>query len=157
MAHVKYMASNWLYCPKCGLLSAGPLPRTWSCPHCGHEECKEIDPKYEITSAKREELQGKVDRGEPTEEQFFQQWEDYCQPFVDEVVKKDPAFDWEQYRTLSIYEEETRRLMGQNPSMPPVVRCPWCGSYKTQKIRKKLFSRKKTDCKYHCEACEKDF
>jgi len=157
MAHDKYMASNWLYCPKCGLLQAGPLARTWTCPHCGHTECREIDSSYGITSAKREEFQKKQTNGEITEEQFFHQWEDYCQPFIDEVVKKDPAFDWDSYRTTSIYEEENRRLMGQNPSMPPVIRCPWCSSYNTQKIRRKLFAKKDKTNKYHCEQCGKDF
>ncbi|MCD8103572.1 MAG: hypothetical protein LUF35_00885 [Lachnospiraceae bacterium] len=157
MAHFKYMASNWLYCPKCALLSAGPLPRTWTCPHCGHNECKEIDPAYGITSAKREELQNRQSSGEITEEEFFHQWEDFCQPFIDEVVKKNPAFDRDAYRTTSIYEEENRRLMGQYPSMPPVVRCPWCGSYETARIRKKLFAKKDKEHKYHCGKCGKDF
>ncbi|MCC8138014.1 MAG: transposase [Clostridiales bacterium] len=157
MAHVKYMASNWLYCPKCALLSAGPLPRTWTCPHCGYEECKEIDASYGITSAKREEFLKKQESGEISEEEFFHEWEDFCQPFIDEVIRQNPAFDPDVYRTTSVYEEETRRLLGQYPSMPPVVRCPWCGSYDTKKIRRKLFSRQDKSLKYHCENCQKEF
>ena len=170
------MAQIFKYCPKCGDISiyyTSPGSRT-NCNVCGSSPY-EINPKWGITIEKYNEIMNQAKYGEKTIEECRSEFNDFCEPFREEVVKKHKDFD-------SYYYEHRLEILEQkfsNSNLPkevsdaikeaantPVIKCPYCKSTNTKKLSAASrglsfgifgFGSKKIGKQWHCNGCGSDF
>ena len=165
---------NYRYCPRCGnIFPSGKC-------YCGWSQSFEINPKWGITRQKRNEMYAPHKYGEITYTEFCQQWDELCQPFIEEVVKKRPEFDQEAYeedqRKTAEHREWVEKTfapkMEEKESQPvsvsstPKITCPYCKSTNTKKLSSLsralsagLFGlgSSKIGKQWHCNSCGSDF
>lgn len=160
------------YCPICG--GIGQV----GCNDERHGEAIEIDPKWDITSQKFMEMFALCQRHEITYRQFWEKWNEYCEPFLNAVVFQNLQFNKEEYQKLikereqdiQHQEELTRKWEAEHsqPSAPakPVITCPYCKSTNTKKLSSLsralsagLFGlgSSKIGKQWHCNSCGSDF
>lgn len=141
------------YCPHCGGINTDIAGQ---CSQCDWSNVLTINPKWEITEEKWDELYSQYKYGEITYRDFCDQWRAHCKPFIEEVVMKRPEFDEWAYRDTDkrirqkekeeIDEEEAKAAGTYQPKPPSfldtlaestassLVQCPYCKSYCTRKI-----------------------
>lgn len=167
------------YCPKCGRIIGSEA--SGNC-FCGHKFF-DINPKWNITDEKQDEIYKAVDYGEKTKEETIAEWKEYCRPFIEEFVMHHPDFDmWSYEHQEEIYQEwkkrtdaefrRDRELQNQRSttqsrsSYSPTITCPYCKSTNTKKISSvsRMFSgglfglgSKKIGKQWHCNSCGSDF
>ena len=171
---------NQIYCPKCGNITTKWIDA--KC-FCGHKMF-DINPKWNITDEKQEEIYKAKDYGEKTREEVVAEWKEYCRPFIEEFVMHHPDFDmWSYEHQDEIYQEWKRksderfnreREAYQNQKIAeiqeklnnPTITCPYCKSSNTKKISTMIrmfcgglfgFGSKKIGKQWHCNSCGSDF
>lgn len=180
----KYKKRNKIFCPKCGLIFTqfGDSPLNERCAHCGCSTCYEINPKWNITNGRSNELWKRIEYGEITEEEYDEQWKKICQPFIDDVVRKRPEFSQELHDHIPVWEKRRKREwqeweahqqkledtfhFSEKAKKNPTITCPYCQSTDTKKISAVSrglsfsifgFGSKKVGKQWHCNKCGSDF
>ncbi len=167
------------YCPRCGTIISKEFGK--EC-FCGHK-LFDINPKWNITDEKQEEIRKAIDYGEKTREEAIAEWKEYCRPFIEEFVMHHPDFDMWSYEHQEEIQQEwrektdaefrrDRELQNQKSttqsrsSYSPTITCPYCKSTNTKKISSmsRMFSgglfglgSKKIGKQWHCNSCGSDF
>ena len=165
---------NYRYCPRCGNIFLNG-----EC-GCGWSESFKINPKWGITKQKRDKIYTLYEYGEITRQQFYDQWDELCRPFIEDVVKKRPEFDQgayeeDQKKTVEYREwmKETfaPKLEEKEPrpvsvSSAPKITCPYCKSTNTKKLSSLSralsagffgLGSSKIGNQWHCNSCGSDF
>lgn len=132
-----------VYCPKCGYVGTNRINIPNVCPNCRHQ-IYEINPKWEITLEKYDEIMAPKKYGEKTRRECIEDLIEFCQPFYEEVVKKHPDFDEEEFlqwgdKLNNMIERHLENIKKPDPfyddiTIKPTVKCPTCHSTNTQKI-----------------------
>ena len=165
---------NYKFCPRCGnIFSSGKC-------YCGWSQKFEINPKWGITKQKKDSLYNEYKYGEITYEEYCKRWDELCQPFIEEVIKKRPDFEPDAYEeTLRSIKENrewveetfTPKMEEKEPrpvsaSSIPKITCPYCKSTNTKKLSSLsralsagLFGlgSSKIGKQWHCNSCGSDF
>ena len=171
------------YCPRCGYIDDYLDIRGTrkDCMICDHQVF-EINPKWGITYEKYLEIINQVKYGEKTSEECHKEFEDFCEPFREEVVKNHKDFDPYLYEHRDeIYKEKIeagKKWSAENPlpkevsdaikeaANTPVIKCPYCKSTNTKKLSAASrglsfgifgFGSKKIGKQWHCNGCGSDF
>lgn len=181
----EYAKRNYTFCPRCGLILRSSGYKTTEghkCPHCRYEKYFEINPKWNITEGRDYDFRQRVKYGEITQEERKQQWEEICQPFIDEVIKKRPEFDPALHEHIPVWREERKRErlereahwqkledtfhFSEREKKNPTITCPYCKSTNIKKISAVSrglsfsifgFGSKKVGKQWHCNKCGSDF
>lgn len=133
------------YCPHCGSIEGHFRGR---CAICDWEEVFVLDPKYNITDEGFSEIIKTFDQYYETDFDFYckefdRQWEEYCRPFLENVVMTGPYFSPDAYklyieRHFTSEPREVRQryvdTMLEAYKKIHTVECPFCGSSNTKKI-----------------------
>lgn len=172
------MAKSFKYCPYCGTIGKGKYK-------CKNHIFIKIDPKWNITSDTFFEFCKMFQKHEITYREQWEKWFEYCDPFFEEVISKDPRFDESEYQKVLAGREQQIREYEQSeaeakeakeefyaalakPSAPakPVITCPYCKSTNTKKLSSlsRAFSAgffglgsSKIGKQWHCNRCGSDF
>lgn len=163
------------YCPKCGYVGDTFSTSPKICPNCRHQTY-EINPKWGITLEKYDEIMAPKKYGEKTLRECTRDLIEFCQPFYEEVVKKHPDFNEEEFlqwgdklnNMIERYVENIKNPTPPHNDIPkkPTVKCPYCNSTNTKKLSSmsRMFSggllglgSGKIGKQWHCNSCGSDF
>lgn len=165
------------YCPRCGDITLkDPVSfGKFGCNICKNRRLRNIDPKWNITVEKHDEIYKRVFKAGYTYQRCHDDWTAHCQPFFEQVIMKNPEYDpWYRERATELTEAYYRDLCASLLERTQIifenkdanVPCPKCGSLNTRvnmfsdnvpKIKffgfEKIFNKKK----WHCAKCGNDF
>lgn len=149
------------YCPHCGSIEGHFRGR---CAICDWDEVFVLDPKYNITDEAFDNIGGTAFvRGEITEKDLRKRWEEYCRPFLENVVMTGPYFSPDAYklyieRHFTSEPKEVRQkyvdTMFEVYKKIQTVKCPFCGSTNTKKISHVLRMFGLSNKWWHCKNCK---
>lgn len=165
---------NYKFCPRCGNIFLNG-----KC-GCGWSQSFEINPKWGITEEKNDAFYKEHKYGEITYAEYCKRWDELCQPFIEEVVKKRPEFEPEAYEETLRSIKENREWIEEtfapkmeekeprpvSASPTPKITCPYCKSTNTKKLSSlsRAFSAgffglgsSKIGKQWHCNSCGSDF
>lgn len=151
-------------CSRCAFVGLGYEGQV--CGHCGGTVF-ELDPSTGITVAKWHEIIKPIKYGKKTLDECITDWYMLCQPYVEEVVMKNPEFNMDAYNNLpDWFENRKKKFQGNFFNYTYIgslkLACPYCkcnNIYKNSLLNRMfswLFGTGTTK-KWHCKRCKNDF